>query len=58
MNAEFAPTLQRQMNAFNSDPPGDSLQVFMYCRVSIASLCVRLGTAVDADQASLFLVSV
>lgn len=27
MNAEFAPTLQRQMNAFNNDPPGDSLQV-------------------------------
>ena len=27
MNAEFAPILQRQMNAFNNDPPGDSLQV-------------------------------
>lgn len=34
MNAEFAPVLQRQMNAFNSDPPGDSLQVLTaaaYC---------------------------
>ncbi|CAM9581654.1 unnamed protein product [Ectocarpus sp. 4 AP-2014] len=26
MNAEFAPILQRQMDAFNSNPPGDSLQ--------------------------------
>lgn len=27
MNAEFAPVLQRQMDAFNNNPPGDSLQV-------------------------------
>ncbi len=33
MNAEFAPVLQRQMNAFNSDPPGDSLQVLTHIRL-------------------------
>lgn len=30
MNAEFSSTLRRQMDAFNNDPPGDSLQV-IYC---------------------------